>query len=170
MTLIALTPADAEEPQTPTDSWYFAAPEAFRLLRAWRAWAARRRDSATTGFTLVRADEGGPLVLASQNLSSASLRAIGLHSQRPLHALPAEATFGAARDSAPGQAVALRSFDDLAIELLLRTCAVVCRSLVVVLCHCEGRFELGVWTRPNAPAARADTRTLFDALAPWIER
>jgi hypothetical protein len=174
MTLITLARPAVSEPQSPDESRYFAAPDAFRVLRAWRAWAARTRDSTTTGFALLRGDEDGPLVLTSQNLSAASLDAIGLHSHRPLSSiqapLPIEATFERARDSAPGEAVTLRSLDDWAIELLLRTSAAVCRSLVVVLCHCEGRFTVAAWTRPDAPDARADVRALFDALAPWIER
>jgi len=174
MTHLTLTRPAARVPQTPAATQYVAAPQAFRVLRAWRAWAARRRDGRATGFTLVRGAPDGPLMLASENLSAGSLAAIASHSHQrvgPVPASPAaDTTLELARAGAPRTVTPLRALDDWTIEVLLRTGAAVTRSLIVGLRHCEGRYEVVTWTHPDAPAAGGDTHTLLGALAPWAER
>lgn len=171
-------PHDAvAEPRAAAAPAFFAAPHAFRVLRAWRAWAARTRDFATSGFILLRAvdrpnREAGTLLMASEDLDAAALNAIGLYSHQRLVtiAAPKGAASMLADRAAPKLQRTLRSLDDWAIEILLRTGAEVSRSLLVELRHQEGRFELIAWPRVFAHEAGSDTRVLVDAMNPWIER
>lgn len=175
MTVITLPrPTTSEtETETPAAPRCFAAPHAFGVLRAWRAWAARSRDEATTGFSLVRGEDG-TLVLAADGLSAAALTALSRHSDRRVNNLAAPAGVAtelrAAGTQAPALSCALRSLDDWAIEVFLRTGAAVSRSLVVSLRHRAGRHELLAFTRESAAPAGADLASLAAAMGPWIER
>jgi hypothetical protein len=171
MTVITLPrPAAAPTPATAPDApRCFAAPHAFGVLRAWRAWAARGRDEATTGFTLVRgADE--TLVLAADGLNASALAALGQHNHRRVNPQAAPATGLPSAADDPALSCALRSLDDWAIEVFLRTGAAVSGSLVVGLRHRAGRIELIAFARQDAAEARADLASLRAAMGPWIDR
>jgi hypothetical protein len=171
MTLVALPRPNPTEPQASVEPHYFAPTDAFRVLQAWRAWGARRRDCATSGFVLVRGADG-TVVLASDDLSAAAVTAIGLHSRRRLNTVsgPAGArAMLAQRSSTPALTRTLRTFDDWGIELLLRTAAALCHSLTVGVRHCAGRYELIAWVRRDAVAPAADMQTLMGAMSVWIE-
>ena len=151
----------------------FAAPAAFGILRAWRAWAARERDDLRSGFLLRRAPAGGgadsTLVLTSENLNPDQVAAIGRYSHRRPRTLAAP--IGAAPPAGIPLVVApLRALDDWTVEMFLRSGEQVCRSLVIALRHCQGHFELVTWARPDAAEADAQAATgaLLRALSPWI--
>lgn len=172
MTAITLPRPVAPEAPAPAAPRYFAAPDAFRVLRAWRAWrawTACSRDHARTGFALLRPDDG-TLLLASENLDAESIRAIAAHSHRRLTSVPGPRATLTERDGAPYIVTSLRSLDDWAIEVLLRTSVAICRSLVVGLRHREGGFELVAWVVDDAADAAVDAHELLTALTPWLER
>jgi hypothetical protein len=169
MTAITLPASAAPQAPAPPAPRYFAAPDAFGVLHAWRAWTPRGRDRVTTGFALLR-DEDGTLRLASENLGAESIRVITFHSHRRLLPVAGPHAPGTERDSAPCIATSLRSLDDWAIEVLLRTAATVCRSLVVGLRNREGQLELIAWRRDDATDPVVDIHKLLTALTPWIER
>lgn len=170
-------PATASEPRrTPVPS-FFAASEAFAVLRAWRAWSARSRERSTSGFMLLRADAGpaaepDTLVLATEDLGAPALIALGHQSHTRLTPItaPASADATLAGRGTPSVTAALRALDDWAIEILLRTAETVCRSLVVGVRHRDGRFELVAWTRADASTAPADAAVLVNRMGPWLER
>jgi hypothetical protein len=171
MTLIALPRPNPTEPQASVEPHYFAPTDAFRILQAWRAWGARTRDRAASGFVLLRGADG-TVVLASEDLSGAAVTAIGLHSRRRLSTVSgpagARATL-AQRSNTPALTRTLRTFDDCAIELLLRTAATLCHSLTVGVRHRAGRYELVAWVRRDAVAPAADMQSLLGAMRVWIE-
>jgi hypothetical protein len=136
--------AAAAKPRRAPVPTFVPAAEAFRVLRAWRDWVARTGNGAT-GFALLNAgdrfgSERRMLVLTTDGLG------------------------------APAVIAALRALDDWAIEILLRTAQMVCRSLVVGVRHRGGQFELLAWAHAHGPAAPADVRVLLNAMTPWLGR
>jgi hypothetical protein len=143
MTVTTLPRAAAKPRWAPAPSFVVAA-EAFRVLRAWRGCVARTGDGATSGFALLNAGHRfgtgqRTLVLATDGLG------------------------------APPVIAPLRTLDDWAIEILLRTAPIVRRSLVVGVRHQAGHFELLAWKHTNA-AALEDARVLLNAMTPWLGR
>jgi hypothetical protein len=168
MTAITLPAPIALEAPTPAPAHCFAASDAFRALRAWRTWAARSSDRASTGFALLRSDDG-TLLLASENLPAESICAIALETSRRLVPVPGPRVRRPEPDGAACVVASLRSLDDWAIEALLRTGAAVSRSLIVALHHREGRFQLVAWPRDDAADPAVHARELLTSLAPWAE-
>ena len=177
MTLISIERPGSglRAPASIDETTSFAAPAAFGVLRAWRAWAARERDDVPSGFLLSQIRTPGAaadrLVLTSENLDADQVAAIGRYSHRRPRALAAPAS-AAPPATVPLTVAPLRSVDDWTVEMFLRSGEEVCRSLVIALRHREGRFELVTWARADAPdaAAEAATSALLRALASWINR
>jgi hypothetical protein len=114
----------------------------------------------------------GALLLATEDLGAPALIALGHQSHVRLAPVQAPVSAGAALVDRrmPSLTTTLRALDDWAIELLLRTGEIVCRSLVVGVRHRDGRFELVAWTRADASTGPADAALLVNRMSPWLER